>query len=98
MANRILIVLALGRGQSASLVADMFLIDSDTVRRYFRLYQEGGINGLLEIKYEGRTSFLTDAQKEQLKQHLRGHIYLDVKPIIVYVFETFGVYSIQFLA
>ncbi|MDR1483880.1 MAG: hypothetical protein LBT09_03555, partial [Planctomycetaceae bacterium] len=42
IANRILIVLALGRGQSASLVADMFLIDSDTVRRYFRLYQEGG--------------------------------------------------------
>ncbi|MDR1491684.1 MAG: helix-turn-helix domain-containing protein, partial [Planctomycetaceae bacterium] len=43
----------------------------DTVRRYFSLYKEGGINGLLEIKYEGRTSFLTDAQKEQLKQHLR---------------------------
>jgi transposase len=39
------------------------------VRRYFRLYKEGGINGLLEVRYEGRDSFLTDEQKEQLKQH-----------------------------
>jgi transposase len=72
------------------------LIDADTVRRYFRLYKEGGINGLLEIRYEGRRSFLTNDQKEKLKQHLREHIYLDVKPIIAYVRETFGVqYSVS---
>ncbi|MDR1493372.1 MAG: winged helix-turn-helix domain-containing protein, partial [Planctomycetaceae bacterium] len=96
IANRILIVLSLGKGDSASAVADRFLINVDTVRRYFSLYKEGGINGLLEIKYEGRHSFLTDAQKEQLKQHLRETIYLDVKLIIVYVRETFGIqYSIS---
>jgi transposase len=46
VANRILIVLSLGQGDSASAVADSNLITADTVRRYFRLYQEGGINGL----------------------------------------------------
>jgi transposase len=60
IAIRILIVLSLGKGDSASAVADRFLITADTVRRYCSLYKEGGINGLLEIKYEGRHSFLTD--------------------------------------
>lgn len=90
IANRILIVIALGRGGSASSIAETFLIDADTVRRYFRLYKAGGINRLLEMRYEGRSSLLTDEQKEQLKQHLRENIYLDVKPLIVYVRETFG--------
>jgi transposase len=90
-ANRILVVLALSEGFHPSQLAKIFLLDADTIRRYFRLYKEGGINGLLEIHYEGRRSFLTDAQKEQLKQHLREHIYLDVKPIITYVRETFGI-------
>jgi transposase len=45
----------------------------------------------LEIRYAGRRSFLTNEQKEKLKQHLRENIYLDVKPIIAYVRETFGV-------
>jgi hypothetical protein len=50
----------------------------------------------LEIRYERRRSFLTNEQKEKLKQHLRGNIYLDVKPIIAYVRETFGVqYSVS---
>jgi hypothetical protein len=49
------------------------------------------MNRLLEIRCEGRCSFLTNEQKEKLKQHLREHIYLNVKPIIAYVRETFGV-------
>lgn len=34
---------------------------------------------------------MTGAQKEQLKDHLRHHVYLEVKPIIDYVRETFGI-------
>ncbi|MDR2440390.1 MAG: IS630 family transposase [Planctomycetaceae bacterium] len=95
-ADRIRIVIALAEGFTPSELAKIFLIDADTVRRYFRLYKEGGINGLLEIHYAGRRSFLTDPQKEQLKQHLRDNIYLDVKPIIAYVRQTFGVqYSVS---
>ncbi|MDR1382461.1 MAG: winged helix-turn-helix domain-containing protein [Planctomycetaceae bacterium] len=91
-----MVVLALAEGFSPSQVAKIFLLDADTVRRYFRLYKEGGINGLLEIHYEGRHSFLTDQQKEELKAHLRHNIYLEVKPIIEYVDQTFGVrYSVS---
>ncbi|MDR2406531.1 MAG: IS630 family transposase [Bacteroidales bacterium] len=95
-ADRIRVVLALAHGFSVSQVSTIFLLDSDTVRRYFRLYKAEGINGLLEIHYAGRSSFLTVQQKDQLKDHLRNNIYLDVKPIIAYVRETFGVqYSVS---
>ncbi|MDR2643841.1 MAG: IS630 family transposase [Planctomycetaceae bacterium] len=96
IANRILVVLALSDcGYSVSQVAKLFDIGSDTVRRYFRLFQEGGVNGLLEVHYKGRQSYLTEEQKKQLKEHLNNNIYLDVKPIIAYVYTMFNVkYSI----
>ncbi|MDR1140659.1 MAG: winged helix-turn-helix domain-containing protein [Planctomycetaceae bacterium] len=95
-ADRIRVVLALSSGSSASEVAPIFMLVPDTVRRYFRLYEQGGINAFLEIHDEGRSSFLSDEQKEQLTQHLRGHVYLDVKPVREYVAENFGVpYSIS---
>jgi hypothetical protein len=73
-----------------------YLVDADMIRRYFCLYKEGGINGLLEIHYAGRHSFLMDTQKESLRQHLREHIYFDVKTIIEYVREMFVVrYSVS---
>jgi hypothetical protein len=45
---RLLIVIGLGKGMSESFVASAFLVKVDSVRRYFRLYKEGGIKGLLE--------------------------------------------------
>jgi transposase len=94
--DRIRVVLALAEGFSPSQLSKIFLLDADTIRRYFRLYQEGGINGLLEIHYVGRSSFLSAPQKAALTEHLRHTIYLDVKPIIEYVHQTFGVqYSIS---
>jgi transposase len=93
--DRIRVVLSLADGCSASQLSKIFLLDADTIRRYFRLYKEGGINGLLENHYAGRHSFLTDPQKDELKEHLRDNIYLDVKPIIDYVLQTFKVqYSV----
>ncbi|MDR1494328.1 MAG: winged helix-turn-helix domain-containing protein [Planctomycetaceae bacterium] len=90
-ADRIRVVIALASGHSVSLVASIFVLDVGTVRRYFRMYEEGGVNGLLEVRYQGRQSYLTDEEKKKLKEHLRNHIYLDVKPIIEYVYATFQV-------
>ena len=89
-------MILLGIGWSASDVAAALLLDADTVRSYFQIYQDGGIAALLETHYEGHSSFLDDEQKEKLKQHLRENNYLDVKPIIAYVTATFNVtYSIS---
>jgi transposase len=95
-ADRIRIVFALVEYFTPTQLSKIFLLDADTIRCYFRLYNEGGINCLLEICYEGHRSFLSNDQKEKLKYHLRQNIYLDVKPIIAYVREKFGVqYSVS---
>ncbi|MDR2643536.1 MAG: helix-turn-helix domain containing protein [Planctomycetaceae bacterium] len=49
IAIRILVVLTLVKFGNAALVAEIYQLDESTVHRYFRLYQEGGIDGLLEV-------------------------------------------------
>ncbi|MDR2437954.1 MAG: helix-turn-helix domain-containing protein, partial [Planctomycetaceae bacterium] len=73
--DRIRVVIALALGYQVSDLALIFMLDGDTIRHYFRLYKEGGINGLLEIHYKGHPSYLPDEQKEELKEHLRQNIY-----------------------
>ncbi|MDR2345328.1 MAG: hypothetical protein LBE18_04610, partial [Planctomycetaceae bacterium] len=46
--NRNRIVLAFDHGYKVSDLALIFMLDCDTIRRYFHLYKEGGINGLVE--------------------------------------------------
>jgi hypothetical protein len=58
-------VIAISEGFSSALLSNIFLLDA--VRRYFCLYQEGGINGLLEIRYEVRHSFLTEYSEREFE-------------------------------
>ncbi|MDR2642761.1 MAG: helix-turn-helix domain-containing protein, partial [Planctomycetaceae bacterium] len=60
IAIRILLAIALADLGNAAKVAELYKVDESTVRRYFRLYQEGGIDCLLEIHYLERQSYLTD--------------------------------------
>ncbi|MDR2704629.1 MAG: helix-turn-helix domain-containing protein [Planctomycetaceae bacterium] len=66
IAIRILVVLTLVKFGNAALVTEIYQLYESTVRRYFRLYQEGGIDCLLEIHYQGRQSYLTEEQKEYI--------------------------------
>ncbi len=47
LADRIKVVYALGRGKKPEDVANFLLLDEKTVRLYFKIYLEKGINGLL---------------------------------------------------
>ncbi|MDR2345776.1 MAG: helix-turn-helix domain-containing protein [Planctomycetaceae bacterium] len=38
----------MARGYTVSEIALIFMLDCDTIRRYFRLYKEGGINCFVE--------------------------------------------------
>jgi hypothetical protein len=46
--NRIRVVIAFAHGYTVSELALIFILDCDTIRRYSRLYKEGGIKGLVE--------------------------------------------------
>src|SRR6202012_6061974 len=48
-------------------VAKVLLLDDDTVRAWYRLYEEDGIEGLASFGYEGGACRLSEEQQEKLK-------------------------------
>jgi transposase len=52
---------------SYAAVAKVLLIDGDTIRTWYALYQEDGIEGLASFGYEGSACRLSDEQQDKLK-------------------------------
>jgi transposase len=89
-ADRIKTILALNEGLTYEETAKLLLLDATTIRRYFRDYQETGIEGLLQDRYHGSRGFLTAAQEAELTIELRTHIYRSLKEICSYIAATYG--------
>src|SRR5271165_6971380 len=53
LARRANALVLLDDGMSCEAIARVLLIDDDTIRTWFRLYQEDGIEGLASFGYEG---------------------------------------------
>lgn len=95
-ADRIKTILLLNKGFTYAQIADILMLDDTTVRRYFKEFNEQGIDGLLEDHYQGSIGFLSEVQERDLEIHLRAHTYQSVKAICCYVEKTFGIaYSIE---
>jgi transposase len=90
-AYKINTILLLNEGWSYEQIAAALLLDETTARRYLKIYQQNGLDGLLENLYEGRDSKLNPEQIVELKEHLKQVIYPNAKAIVAYVAETFGV-------
>ena len=54
-------------GMSCSAVAKVLFLDDDTIRTWFQLYQEDGIEGLAGFGHEGGICRLTVEQQDRLK-------------------------------
>ena len=54
-------------GWSCQEVADAFLLNDDTIRGWFKLFEQHGIEGLTSFDMGGSASFLSAAQEEALK-------------------------------
>ena len=91
MAYRVNAIILLGTGWSLTEVSEALLLDTETLRKYVQKYQEGKIEELLALHYKGRECRLTDEEKLELKSHLANHTYEDVKSILTYVRQRYGV-------
>jgi len=91
-ADRIKAVFLLGSGWSASQVAQVLLIDRTTVRTYYRHYQKGGVDRLLETNYSGSQGYLTLEQEHQLDVYLQEHLHITAKSIVAYVEERWDIH------
>jgi transposase len=54
-------------GMSCEAVAKVLLLDDDTVRSWYRLYEDDGLEGLASFGYEGGACRLSEAQQDKLK-------------------------------
>lgn len=90
-AYRINAVILLGKGRTATDVADALLIDPDTVREYHKRYKSGGVDELLRMSFVGSEALLDAAQLAELDAHLQTHLYLTAESVARYVEGRWGV-------
>lgn len=95
-ADRIKTLLFLHEGFTYGQTAKLLMLDQVTIRRYEKEYQETGIDGLLEYRYQGSNSYLSKTEEQALTTYLKGHTCQTVKSIVDYVSTTCGKsYSIE---
>ena len=80
-ADRIKTAVSLASGWPAEQFAEVLLIDSNTVRNYFRRYQQGGLPGLLYMTYQGNDCALTDTDLVALEVPVQAHLHLTAKDV-----------------
>jgi len=67
LARRANALVLLDDGMNCESIARVLLIDDDTIRTRYRLYQEDGIEGLVSFDYEGGACRLTVDQQNRLQ-------------------------------
>lgn len=89
--DKIKAILMLNSGYNYETIAEVLLLDDSTIRRWYSLYEEKGIKGLLADNFTGGLSYLTQIQQEALIKHLDSTVYLTAKEISAYVLKRFKV-------
>jgi transposase len=72
-------------------IKQALLLDEVTVRRYGKQFEEKGIEGLLEYRYQGGQSTLTIHQEAELKLFLRDNTKRTAKEVVDYVKKVYEV-------
>ena len=90
-ADRIKTIILLGTGWTIREVADVLLLDDETISNYVKRYKAGGINALLNDDYKGYSGKLSKSEKEHLDNHLDQNTYLRTQDIVSYVAKEFKV-------
>jgi transposase len=95
-AYRLNAVILLAEGWTAAQVGQALLLDPDSVRTYFKRYQQGGLDELLRLSFIGSEALLADAELRELDAHLHLQLHLTVASVVHWVEERFGVrYSLS---
>lgn len=79
----------LNKGYSFEEVPDILIMDEDSIRRWYKLYDEGGIESLSFQNYKGSVCFLNNEQQIKLSKNLEENIFLIAKEVCVSVPNVF---------
>ena len=90
-ADRIKAIYSLAVGHSISQVADILMIEEETLRNYKLRYERGGVKALLKNDYKGSSCKMSASEIEMLKLELQTNIHLTTQSVIHFVKETFDI-------
>ena len=90
-ARRANAIILLDRGMSCEAIGQVLLIDDDTVRRWHRVYEEGGLAGLVQSHHEGSDCRLSEAQQAELKDWISETLPRSSRDVGIYISARFGV-------
>lgn len=91
LADRIKAVLMVNFGFTYAQIRQALLLDEVTVRRYCRQFEQKGVSSLLEYRYTGGQTRLTESQEAQLKIFLRDNTKRTAKEVVNHVEKTYGI-------
>ena len=91
LADRIKAVLMVHSGFTYDQIKQALLLDEVTIRRYLRLFQEKGIEGLMEYCYKGGKTSLTANQEEELKTFLQDNTQRTAKDVAEHIRKTYHI-------
>lgn len=91
LADRIKSILLLDKGHTFLEIEEILMLDDATLRRYEKIYQESGLDGLISEKYGGYEGKLNCQQIEKLKQHMREYLMRSAKEVASWIKQTYDI-------
>jgi transposase len=90
-ARRANALLLLDKGWSCVEVAEALLLDDETVRDWFKLYEESGVGGLTRFEVGGSVSQLSQAQEEALVAWISQALPRSTRQVGAFIESRFSV-------
>jgi transposase len=78
-------------GWSCEQIAKVLFVDDDTIRSWFRLYEEDGLDGLAWFGHEGSACQLGGAQQDKLEAWISATLPRSTRHIGAFIGAEFGV-------
>src|ERR1035438_8013311 len=91
LARRANALVLLDKGMSCQSIADVLLLDGDTIRTWYQLYQEDGIEGLASFGHEGGTCRLTVEQQDKLKAWIAATLPRTTRAVGAWIARECGI-------
>ena len=91
LARRANALVLLDDGMSCESVAKVLLLDDDTIRTWYRLYEEEGLKGLASLRYEGGVCRLSEEQQQTLKAWISETLPRTTREVGAWIETEFGI-------
>ena len=91
VARRANAIILLDKGMSCEAIAQVLLIDDDTVRRWHGVYVDGGLDCLTRSGHEGSECRLSEAQQTELKDWISATLPRTSREVGTYILARFGI-------